>query len=351
MRSDPGVLNLSPVVSPTLYAIFVGFFFSASLLHAQPEDEAPQPPPESVPQLSIADAFTLGLVEGITEYLPISSTGHLILTNRLLGLDREVQIVGRNGQPLWKTPPTPNRPGIPYTFRDAVNDYIIVIQAGAIAAVVLLYWRRLLSILMGMLGRNRDGLLLGRNLILSFLPAVFFGLLLESWIEARLFGPLPVVFALAAGGVLMLLVEARRKHASRDPEGGPDLHQLSPRQSLVIGLLQCVALWPGTSRSMMTIVGGYVVGLSPARAAEYSFLLGLITLSAAAGYKALKGGDLMLQVLGPLPVALGCIVACISAALAVRWLVHYLTRHGLALFAYYRFALAVAVLLGLVIFS
>ena len=332
-----------PVV---LFAIAVGM---GSWLLAQPAVSVNPADSEYAPPrtLTYADAFILGVVEGITEYLPISSTGHLILTNALLGLDSKDPLVTASGDPLWLDPPSISSPGTPYTLKDAADAYAIMIQAGAIAAVILLYWSRLMGILAGLLGKNEEGLRLFRNLALSFAPAVVLGLLLDDWIEARLFGVIPVLIALVAGAFLMLWVERFRRHrhtySRYDPEAGPDLHELKPGQAIMIGLLQCVAMWPGTSRSMMTIVGGYLAGLSPKRAAEYSFLLGLITLSAAAGYTTLKDGERMLQVLDPGPLLVGCLVACISAVLAVKWLVNYLTRHGLALFAWYRIVLAAAI--------
>lgn len=317
-----------------------------SWLFAQPAgsigraDEAENPPRT----ITYGDALILGLVEGITEYLPISSTGHLILTNALLGLDTQDPLLQEDGSPVWLVEPSTGSTGVPYTLKDAADAYVIVIQAGAIAAVILLYWRRLLDMAAGVFGKNPDGLRLTRNLAISFAPAVVFGLLLDDWIEARLFGIVPVLVALVAGAILMLWVERyrRMRHpvSHYDPDAGPDLHNLSLGQALMIGLLQCVAMWPGTSRSMMTLVGGFLAGLSPRRAAEYSFLLGLITLTAAAGYTALKDGERMLLVLDPGPLLAGCVVACIAAALAVKWLVHYLTRHGLALFAWYRLVLA-----------
>jgi undecaprenyl-diphosphatase len=173
-------------------------------------------------------------------------------------------------------------------------------------------------------------------------------LLLNDLIEYWLFGPLPIAIALAAGGLLMLGVESWRKAQSSGGDYDIELHSLGVRQCLFSGILQCVAMWPGTSRSMMTIVGCYLVGLTPARAAEFSFLLGLITLTAAAGYKTVTSGDVMLAGLELGPVLLGIFVSFVAAALAIRWLVGYLSRHGLALFAWYRFALAAAVLYFLV---
>ena len=340
--------------------LFLVFLLVPCLLQAQSSEqeleeiEQQDLPVEEKKQLAWSHAVILGLVEGITEYLPISSTGHLILTNNLLGLDHETPVYDADGNAIWIELRALAEPGIPLTFEDSVDQYIIVIQGGAILAVVLLYWKRLFSMARGLLGKDRQGLYLARNLIVSFIPAVLFGLLLESRIEEKLFGPIPVVIALILGGFLMLLVERRRKQGTSNsppPLPGPDLHELTMGKALVIGLLQCVALWPGTSRSMMTIVGGYLVGLSPVRSAEYSFLLGLITLSAAAGYKGLQGGTTMLTTLGLMPVLLGCFMALVSALVAVRWLVGFLNRHGLAPFAYYRFLLAAFVLGALFLFD
>lgn len=292
--------------------------------------------------LDTLDAVILGLVEGITEYLPISSTGHLILTNSLLGLDSTDPLLDESGQPVL----TPE--GHPVTLKAAADAYSIVIQAGAILAVLFLYWSRIWQVILGVLGLSPHGRLLARNLIVAFLPAAILGLLLDDWIESMLFAPLPIAIALAFGGFLMLGVESWRKHQLPGEENVTDLHTLGVKQCLFIGIMQCFAMWPGTSRSMMTIVGGYIAGLSPARAAEFSFLLGLITLSAAAGYKTVTSGSEMFLVIDMGPLLLGIFVAFVSAALAVKWLVGYLTRHGLSLFAWYRFALAVLVLLFLV---
>ncbi len=285
-------------------------------------------------ELTYTDAVVLGVVEGLTEYLPVSSTGHLILANRFLGLDSD-RPVGVPGDPATQS----------RTLRDAANAYTIIIQGGAILAVVLLYWRRLLDIAAGVFGRSATGLRLFRNLIAAFLPAAVLGLLLEDWIDRNLFGPLPVINALVLGGFLMLAVE-RWRRKKKGPEvfsEGPELHELTVSKSLMIGLLQCVAMWPGTSRSMMTIVGGYLAGLSPARAAEFSFLLGLITLTAASGYKTVSDGGWMMETLDLGPIVVGILVATVFAALSVKWLVSYLSRHGLAVFAWYRIVLALAV--------
>jgi undecaprenyl-diphosphatase len=300
--------------------------------------------------LDYVDAVVLGLVEGITEYLPISSTGHLILTNRLLGLDGDSPVRDRHGNEIL----VPGGAGAlprPYTIGEAAYAYVIVIQAGAIAAVILLYWRSILDILLGCIGRSATGRNLARNLITAFLPAAVIGLLLDDWIESQLGNNITAVAgALIVGALVMLVVERWRKGRQADaitPDSGPALHELTVRQSLTIGFIQCFAMWPGTSRSMATIVGGYLMGLSPKRAAEFSFLLGLITLTAASGYKFVGDGREMMAALNFGPVLVGCVVAFVSAALAVHWLVGYLSCHGLALFAWYRIALAIAVLIFL----
>lgn len=303
---------------------------------------------EPTSQFTYLDAAILGIVEGITEYLPISSTGHLIITNAVLELDTDTPLPDHNGDILWIEDAGYENGQRPFTLENAADAYAIIIQFGAILAVVLLYRRRLLTIVMGVLGKDPNGLRLLLNLMVAFIPAAILGLLLDDLIERLLFGIYPVVIALVAGAFLMLAVEYwHRKKNLDSTESGPDLHELSLRQCLAVGLLQCVAMWPGTSRSMMTIVGGYLVGLSPVRAAEFSFLLGLVTLTAASAYKTLSVGPYLVQTIPIGPLLVGILVATIFAALAVKWLVSFLTRHGLGLFAWYRLGLAALVLITL----
>lgn len=265
-------------------------------------------------------ALLLGLVEGVTEYLPVSSTGHLILTAWLLGLAED-----------------PQRWAAAFTFN-------IVIQGGAIAAVLYLYRRRVGEMIAGVLGRDPGGLRLAVLLGLAFLPAAILGLLFDDLIEEHLNGPWPVVWALFAGGLLMLGVARwrRRVETEEDHDVGLDLTALDWRGALWIGTAQCVAMWPGTSRSMMTIVAALFLGLRPSAAAEFSFLLGLVTLSAATGYKLLQGGGAMFAAFGPGAFAIGLVAATVSAAMAVQWFVAFLNRHGLAPFAWYRIVVAAA---------
>jgi undecaprenyl-diphosphatase len=271
-------------------------------------------------------AVVLGFVEGVTEYLPISSTGHLILASSLLGL---------------RTPEN----------AEALATFEIAIQGGAILAVLVLYRQRVPQTWNGLLGRDPVGRRLLVNLALAFLPAALLGPLLDDPIEAHLFHAPPVLAALFLGGVWMIWL------GRRGPAGERTLESMDARMALLIGLFQCVAMWPGTSRSMMTIAGGVLLGLRARDAAEFSFLLGVPTLGAACAYKLLKnilessqaGTPNLFEQLGVAPVALGFAVAALSAAVAVRWLVGFLQHHGLAPFGWYRIALSVV--LGVLAFS
>jgi undecaprenyl-diphosphatase len=282
--------------------------------------------------MNIFQAAVLGIVEGITEYLPVSSTGHLIIASDLLGL------------------------GETATERSAVDAFNIVIQGGAILAVLGLYFPRVVRMCKGLIGKDKEGLKLAINIIVAFLPAAILGVLLNDWIEATLFNTPMVLTALALGGVFMIAIDRfkfDKDHPVDAPDQGPDLHELSLGKCLTIGLLQCVAMWPGTSRSMMTIAGGVLMGLKPKRAAEFSFLLGLPTLGGACVYSLLKNvtgdGPNMFELIGVVPIVVGILVATVSAALAVKWLVSFLTRHGLALFGYYR--LVLTLVLGALIWT
>lgn len=262
--------------------------------------------------LSVLDAVILGVVEGITEYLPVSSTGHLLVVQRLLGL----------GQGADKV---------------AADTYVVAIQVGAILAVVALYRARIASMANGLIGRDRNGRHVLSMLVASFVPAAVIGVLLGGTIKDRLFTPGPVVIAWIVGGLFLLWWKPRA--------GTTALEQLGLRGAVVIGLAQSVALWPGVSRSLVTIVAALLVGCTMAAALEYSFLLGLATLAAATVLDLARDGDVLVETYGTLRPLLGVLAAFVTAIVAVRWIVGYLARHPLSIFGWYRLA-AAAVTLG-----
>ncbi len=265
-------------------------------------------------------AIILGIVEGVTEYLPISSTGHLILTQRLLGLPES----------------------------EASNAYAICIQAGAILAVVGLYWGQVRDMIAGVLGKvgigagSTNGFRLAMNIVIAFLPAAVVGLLFDDRIESELYGMWPVVSAWFVGGLAILYVSRTSGGSTLKTHDGL-LDQLTWQTALAIGFIQCLAMWPGTSRSLVTIVGGVLVGLSLPAAVEFSFLLGVVTLLAATVYKARDAGPVMYETYGVAPMIVGSIAAWIAAVVAIKWMVGYLKQNGMRIFGYYRVALAILV--------
>ncbi len=283
--------------------------------------------------MTLLQSLLLGIIEGVTEYLPVSSTGHLIVAQRFMGIG--------TGDELSK---------------QAADAFAICIQGGAILAVLGLYWPRVRQMLRGLFGRDEDGRRLLVAMVCGFLPAAVIGLAFNDWIEAHLFGLWPVVVAWVVGGVAILGVGWwRRRHPV--PGGGLELIEITWKMAVIIGLMQCVAMWPGTSRSLMTIVGGVMVGLTLRAAVEFSFLLGLVTLTAATMTKAVwpvsHGGDaydclfggfhLMWDQFGQVNMLIGVVAATISAAIAVKWMVGYLQRHGMSVFGWYRIGIGAVV--------
>lgn len=271
--------------------------------------------------MTYLDALILGVVEGLTEFLPVSSTGHLILTNWILGLDGE-----------------------------AMDAYTIVIQLGAILSVLALYRKRAAQMMNGIMGGDVFGRSLFLKLCLAFVPAACMGLLLEEIIDFWLFHPIPVAIALILGGIVMICVEAfyvrhREKAALAGSKILKQVEDISWIDAFLIGCAQCFALWPGTSRSMCTIIGGQLRGFSSVAAAEISFLLALPTLGSATIYKLIKERDAFLAMEGGFPLILfGNIIAFIVAFFAVRWFVGIVTRYGMTPFGAYRIILGLAFL-------
>ena len=263
--------------------------------------------------MSWLSAILLGIVEGLTEYLPVSSTGHLILVSQWLG-----------------------------ETSDGAKAFDIVIQLGAILAVVVHYRRLLGARVSGLLRRDIVSIRLVVALGVAFAPAAVIGLLLHHTIKAHLFGPMPVAFALFAGGVLMIVVE--RLRAKRQIEGLVGLEHVTPGRALVIGLGQCFSLWPGSSRSMCTILAGQATGLATSTSAEFSFLLALPTLGAATVYEGLKARHELASSVGGPQLWLGMVVSFFVAWGVIAVFIRYLQRRGLEPFGYYRIVLSALVL-------
>lgn len=265
--------------------------------------------------LSIPEAILLGLVEGITEFLPVSSTGHLLFVNELIGLGE-----GEAGT--------------------AADAYAVAIQFGAILAVLWLYRGRLRSMVGGLVGRDPEGRALLVNLVAGFVPAALVGVVLGDTIKGALFGPVPIVIAWAVGGALLVLWSPRA--------GTVAIESMTVRTATFIGLAQVAAMWPGVSRSLATLLAGLLLGLSLTAAVEFAFLLGVVTLTAAAGLDMVKHGGELVDSFGVAAPVLGLLVAFVSAVVAIKWMVGYLTSHSLRLFGWYRLG-AAAVGLGLVL--
>ena len=263
--------------------------------------------------MSWFDALILGIVEGLTEYLPVSSTAHILLAQRALGI----------------------QPG------PAADAYAIVIQGGAIVAVLGLYARRVWEMLQGIAGRNPAGLRLAIQIVVAFVPAVIVGLLFKDQIKKYLFHLWPICGAWFVGGVVILIAAMVLRR--RAWNAGTGLADLTLQGAVVIGLLQCFGMIPGTSRSLVTILGGLVVGLNMAAALEFSFLLGLVTLTAATAHDAYKHGADIRTAYEPLTIAVGFVAAAFAVFVAVKGMIAYLQSRGLAVFGWYRIVLALVV--------
>jgi len=263
-------------------------------------------------QMTTWKAVVLGVVEGVTEFLPVSSTGHLLVTQRILGI------------------------GDTDATKDAADTYAIAIQFGAILAVLVLYWQRIVQILKGLIGQDPDGRRLLIALVLAFLPAVAVGVGAEKTIKDHLFGPWPVIVAWTVGGLLLLWLAPK----IRPERPGFRITELTWRHGLIIGVAQVLAMWPGTSRSLVTILAALAVGASLATAVEFSFLLGLMTLGAATVYESAKNGSQVIDAYGWVDPLVGMVAAFVAAVVAVRWMVKWLQTRSLAIFGWERLVVA-----------
>jgi len=259
-------------------------------------------------------AVLLGVVEGLTEFLPVSSTGHLILADRLLG-------------------------GV----GEGHASFDIVIQLGAVLAVLIHYRKLLLARASGVLQRDADSIRLFYALFIGFLPVAVVGLAVRRVIKEHLFGLVPVASALIVGGVVMVVVERWiRAHPERPALDG--LEHVTPRRALLVGVGQCAALWPGTSRSMVTIVTGQLTGLSTATAAEFSFLLALPALGAATVFEGFKARHELAAGDGGLSLVVGLVVSFFVAWAALASFLAYVKRRGVEPFGYYRIVVGILIL-------
>jgi undecaprenyl-diphosphatase len=257
-------------------------------------------------------AVLLGIVEGVTEYLPVSSTGHLILATELLGYDAQ----------RWAL-------------------FNVAIQPGAILAIVVLYWRTFMDVLGGLMRMQPSAIAFVRNLLVAFFPAVVLGLLLGDQIDSLLESARVVAWALIVGGVAILIVE---RYANPRESGG--VAALTTRQTVKIGLVQCLAMVPGVSRSGATILGAMALGIDRKTAAEFSFFLALPTLTGATALQLYKARDAVsMDDMGL--IGIGFFVSFIVALVVVKAFVAVISRIGFAPFAWYRIAAGTAALVWL----
>ena len=254
-------------------------------------------------------AAVMGVVEGLTEFLPISSTGHLILAGALLGFDD-----------------------------DKAKVFDIAIQTGAILAVIIVYWQKISSTVRA-LPRSADAQRFALNVFIAFVPAVILGLLFGKAIKANLFTPEVVASTFIIGGFIILWAERRPASKVRIHE----VEDMRGRDALKVGLVQCLAMIPGTSRSGATIIGGMLLGLSRKVAAEFSFFLAIPTLIGAGGYSLYKERGLLSMADLPL-FGVGMLVSFVSAWLCIRWLLKFIASNDFVGFAYYRIAFGLVVL-------
>ncbi len=253
-------------------------------------------------------AALMGIVEGLTEFLPVSSTGHLILAGALLGFDD-----------------------------DKAKVFDIAIQTGAIFAVIMVYWQKIKETVVT-LPTSLASRGFALNVLIAFLPAVILGLLFGKYIKAHLFTPVVVATTFILGGLIILWVEKRAALLAAST-----VESMTPLLALKVGLVQCLAMIPGTSRSGATIIGGMLLGLSRKAATDFSFYLAIPTLIGAGVYSLYKERALLTMVDAPM-FAVGLLFSFLSAWVCVRWLLKYIATHSFVVFAWYRIAFGIVVL-------
>ena len=269
---------------------------------------------DSGESLSTGDAIILGAVEGITEYLPVSSTGHLLITERLLDIGTGAD-------------------------KDATDTYTVVIQVGAIIAVLGIFWKRFLSMASGVVGRDEDGRRTLISLLVAFVPAGVIGKVFGDAVKEHLLSPTPIAITWIVGGIVILVFVSQQSRLVARIDSVADI---GARNAAIVGVAQTLALIPGTSRSFVTILAAMLLGCSLATAVEFSFLLGFVTLSAATVFELLQNGDTLVDTFGIASPLIGIVVAGITAFLSVKFMIDWLNKRGLAVFGWYRIAVGVA---------
>ena len=262
--------------------------------------------------MDLLTVILLGIVEGVTEFLPVSSTGHLIFAGTLLGVQDK-----------------------------ATATFDIVIQLGAILAVVVLYWRRFRDVATGLFAGRSASWAFVRNIALGFVPAAVIGLIVYKAVKALLESPTVVAIALIVGGIAILVIERMVRQPRYDT-----VEAMPWQTALGVGFVQCISMIPGVSRSGATIMGALSLGVDRRAAAEFSFFLAIPTMLAASGYDLLKSGATLGQ--GEwLSIAIGFVVSFIVALVVIRWFVGIVSRHGFAPFAWYRIVVGAVALIAL----
>ena len=266
--------------------------------------------------LALWKALVLGLIEGLTEFLPISSTGHLLAAKEFMDL------------------------GQTEASEQAIDSYIIAIQIGAIFAILILYKNRIVQMYEGARGNNIEGKIVLRNLILAFIPTGIIGVLLSDPVKDRLYDSQSVAYAWIVGGIC-ILVAHNKKWLRHD---GFSIETLGFQGAILVGIAQALALWPGVSRSLVTILALLALGLSITAAVEFSFLLGLVTLSAATIYELSQEGGTIINVFGYWTPLIGLVSAFVSAVISVKWMVAWLESKSFTVFGFYRIGVGVLAL-------
>lgn len=260
--------------------------------------------------LTKQQAVTLGAIQGVTEFLPVSSTGHMILVNEIFFKDTY-----KSDQKTY------------------IDNYMVCIQIGTILTLLLFYRKHILRILKGWIGKDKLGFRLGLNVGIAFIPAGLLGFFCDGFIQKFFFTRDFVVASLIIGGIMIFLLEFYRKKC---PARMDDIYQLTSRSAWIIGLFQVIALWPGFSRSLATIIGGIIVGFNLVQAINFSFLLGLLTSSVASCYKLLTGGADFFETISLNACLLGICVAFVVGSSTIAIFLRYIKKNGLKFFGWYR---------------